>query len=139
MSSTPYEPPERDIGSRVAPAATAIVVVASIAIALSLLGLLFNALGMGAGMLGQVGRDERIAQLMGGGIGIVLNVLAIVLYGGAIYGALKMKALQSYAMAVTSSVLVMLPCSCCCLAGLPVGIWALVVLLDANVKAAFRS
>jgi hypothetical protein len=139
MTTTPNLPPGRDIESRVSPPAVAIMVVAGIAIAFSLLGLLMNALGMGAGMLGDLGHDERIAGLMGGTIGIVVNVLSLLFYGVAIYGALKMKGLESYAMSVASSVLVMLPCSCCCLAGLPVGIWALVVLLDANVKAAFRS
>jgi hypothetical protein len=31
------------------------------------------------------------------------------------------------------------PPPCCCLNGIPVGIWALVVLLDTNVKAAIKS
>ena len=33
----------------------------------------------------------------------------------------------------------MVPCLACCLVGLPVGIWSLVVLLNAEVKAAFKS
>ena len=32
----------------------------------------------------------------------------------------------------------MLPCTCCCIAGLPVGIWALVILLKPEVKSAFH-
>jgi len=54
-------------------------------------------------------------------------------------GALRMKNLQSYGLAVTASILAMIPCtsSCCCLIGLPIGIWALIVLMDKDVKAAF--
>ena len=32
----------------------------------------------------------------------------------------------------------MLPCSVCCLLGLPMGIWALIVLLDNDVKQVFN-
>ena len=31
----------------------------------------------------------------------------------------------------------MLPCSACCLLGLPMGIWALIVLIDNEVKRLF--
>jgi len=56
------------------------------------------------------------------------------------YGGIKMKNLQNYSLAMSSSIIAMIPClsPCCCL-GLPIGIWGLVVLSDANVKAAFRS
>ncbi len=54
-------------------------------------------------------------------------------------GALRMKNLQSYGLAVTASILAMIPCTsgCCCIIGLPVGIWALIVLMDKDVRAAF--
>ena len=140
MASPTYLPgPNPEAESRVAPPAIAIVVVAGLAIAMCVLGLLFNLLGIGAGSLGGVARDERFAQLLGGTIGMISNLMGLVFYSVAIVGALKMKALRSYGFAVTSAVLVMLPCSCCCLAGLPVGIWALVVLMSADVKAAFTA
>jgi hypothetical protein len=43
-------------------------------------------------------------------------------------------------VAVIASVAAMLPCtvSCCCILGLPVGIWSLVVLMKPEVKQAFR-
>ena len=140
MASPTYLPgPNPEAESKVTPPAIAIVVVAGLAIAFCILGLLFNLLGIGAGTLGGVARDERFAQLLGGTIGMVSNLLGLVLYSVAIWGALKMKALESYGLAVASAIIVMLPCSCCCLIGLPIGIWALVVLLGADVKAAFRS
>lgn len=140
MASPTYMPgPNPEAESKVAPPAIAIIVVAGLAIVACIFGLLFNLLGIGAGTLGGVARDERFAQLLGGTLGMVSNLLGLVLYSVAIWGALKMKALQSYGLSVASAVIVMLPCSCCCLIGLPIGIWALVVLLNADVKAAFHS
>jgi hypothetical protein len=56
-----------------------------------------------------------------------------------IYGALKMQRLESYGLAITSSILSLIPClTCCCCLGLPFGIWSLVVLNRPDVRAAFR-
>lgn len=141
MASATYLPgPNPEAESKVTPPAIAIIVVAGIAIAFCILGLLFNVLGLGLGSLGPMGRDERLGQLVGGTLGLISNALGLIVYGVALWGAVKMKALQSYGLAVTSAILVMLPCSfCCCFVGIPVGIWALVVLLSADVKSAFRS
>jgi hypothetical protein len=52
----------------------------------------------------------------------------------------KMKRLESYGLAMTAAIIVMVPyVSPCCILGLPFGIWALVVLCDSSVKAAFRN
>jgi hypothetical protein len=53
-------------------------------------------------------------------------------------GALRMRALKSWGLALTGAILACTPCSGCCIVGLPFGIWALVVLNDASVKAAFQ-
>jgi hypothetical protein len=70
------------------------------------------------------------------GFGFVGLALAILV----IFGAVKMKNLENYALAMTSAIVAMIPCisPCCCL-GLPFGIWALVVLCDGQVQAAFSS
>jgi hypothetical protein len=52
-------------------------------------------------------------------------------------GAWQMRQLKYYGLGMTSAVLAMLPCHICCLAGLPVGIWAFIVLLKPEVKSAF--
>jgi len=55
-------------------------------------------------------------------------------------GAMKMKNLENYSLAMAAAIVAVIPCiSPCCLLGLPFGIWALVVLNDSSVKAAFRS
>lgn len=61
----------------------------------------------------------------------LLGVLALI-------GAIKMKNLSGRGWAYSSAILSMTPCtSGCCLLGLPFGIWALVVLANPDVKAAF--
>lgn len=71
---------------------------------------------------------------------IVSSIVGFVIGIVVIMGALKMKNLESYGFAMTASIIAMVPCiSPCCLLGLPFGIWALVVLSDGQVKAAFRS
>jgi len=55
-----------------------------------------------------------------------------------IYAALKMKDLKQWGLAVAASILAMLPCiSPCCVIGLPIGIWCLVILMRPEVKDAF--
>jgi len=61
--------------------------------------------------------------------------LAISLLVG--YGALQMLKLRSYGWSLAASILALIPCtSPCCVVGLPIGIWALVVLSRPEVKAA---
>jgi hypothetical protein len=68
----------------------------------------------------------------------VAGILGILVGGFIIFASMKMRQLQSWPMAVAASVVAMLPClSPCCCIGLPIGIWALVVLFDQNVKASF--
>jgi len=82
---------------------------------------------------------QRIIQSMSGALGIVSCIVGIILSFVVLYGALQMKRLRSYGWAMTSSILALVPCtSPCCLLGLPIGIWALVVLLKPEVKAALK-
>lgn len=78
-----------------------------------------------------------IASSMGVGY-IVVSILALILSVVIILGAVKMKNLQSWGFAAAAAVLAMIPClSPCCIIGLPVGIWALMVLNDPDVKTSF--
>ncbi len=68
-----------------------------------------------------------------GGAFVELLVAAFI-----IFAALKMKDMQHWGLAVAASILAMLPCiSPCCVIGLPIGIWSLVVLMRPEVKDAF--
>jgi len=75
-----------------------------------------------------------------GPIYIVIYVITLILAIMVLMGAMKMKNLKSYGLAMTASILAMIPCvSPCCVAGLPIGIWSIIVLNDIHVKNAFRS
>jgi hypothetical protein len=76
-------------------------------------------------------KSSQLQGIVGGAISLVCSVL--IFLGGS-----KMKHLQGYGLAVTGSILSIIPCtnSCCCI-GTPLGIWALVVLLNSDVKLAF--
>ncbi|HPM84681.1 MAG TPA: hypothetical protein PLF81_28445 [Candidatus Anammoximicrobium sp.] len=109
-------------------------------------GLVMNLAGIGAGA-GAVPENipPEQAQMfeminsVSGGIGIVGSLIGLAVGVVILLGALKMKSLTSYGFAMASAVLAMIPCvSPCCLVGLPIGIWAVVVLNDPAVKSAFR-
>ncbi len=109
----------------------------------SAVSLLFNLLGAGMGLAGMVpgeaAYDDALGNLMSGTLGVVFAIVGLAVAGLIVFGALKMKDLQSHALAMVAAIVAMVPCvSPCCLLGLPVGIWALVVLLKPEVKAAFR-
>ncbi|MBX3422119.1 MAG: hypothetical protein KF752_11250 [Pirellulaceae bacterium] len=79
-------------------------------------------------------------DLMNGEGTLVFNLLALVIGIGLVVAGLRMKAFRSYWLVMTFAVLGMMPClSNCCIVGLPLGIWAIVVLSDVHVKAAFMS
>lgn len=124
--------------------AIGLIVTAVIGILLALLGLGMNALGLGMAGLGDMGREydqlQRYTEFVGGGLGIVMNLIILVVSGLIIWAALEMQKLRRYTMAVVASVLAMIPCiGPCCIIGIPIGIWSLVVLMKPEVKAAFVS
>jgi hypothetical protein len=118
------------------------MVIAGISIAFSLLGLVLNLLGTSMGSLlpSSAGADERVVNMFSGIFGIIFNLIAVGINGFVIFGAMKMKKLENYTLSMIAAIVNGLPCSgCCCGFGLAVSIWALIVLFDNSVKAAFRS
>jgi hypothetical protein len=67
----------------------------------------------------------------------VINLVIAAVNGFVLFGAIKLLRLRNHSVAVVASVVAMLPCQCCCLFGLPFGIWALVVLNKPEVKSHF--
>ncbi len=125
--------------SMVSGPAIALIVVAAIGMLFQLGSILMHVLGAGLGVLGVAGgNNDAFGSLFSGVFGLVFNGFAFVLGGVVIYGALKMKELQNYPLAMASAIIALVPCtSPCCVLGLPIGIWALVVLLNQEVKGAF--
>jgi len=118
-----------------------LMVTAGIGALMAVVSFLSNVLGFGfnAANMGDMGGNEQWIGMMSGGLGMGLNVLALVMAVVVFFGASKMMKLESYGLALAASIIAMIPCiSPCCLMGLPIGIWSLVVLLDKDVKAAFH-
>lgn len=154
MSSNPYEnpyqpapggnvpggggPPTGNASELVNLPAILLLVAGGIGIAAHIIGIAMNLLGVGLGAAQAEGADQT--ALMAQGIGAIVGaVLGLGCDAVVIVGALKMKKLESYGLAMAASIIAMLPCiSCGCLLGLPIGIWSLVVLNKPEVKSAFR-
>jgi hypothetical protein len=78
--------------------------------------------------------QNGIAGLVTGGVLVLIGLLIIL-------GGVRMRRLQSYGLALTGAILAAIPClsiGACCGLGEIIGIWSFVVLMDPEVRAAFR-
>jgi hypothetical protein len=80
---------------------------------------------------GQILQLTGVAYVVAGVVGIIFAVVIIL-------AGVKMMNLKSRGLAFTASILAMIPCSCGCIVGLPIGIWSLIVLSQPDVKSAFK-
>lgn len=72
-------------------------------------------------------------------LGVALSVFGLLFGAFIIFAAYRMLNLKGWGMAVTAAILSVVPCfQSCCILSLPVGIYALVVLFDENVKQNFK-
>lgn len=82
------------------------------------------------------GAKDAIAMLAGTGSKL-FGLLGMAMSGLMVYGGVQMRNLQSYGLAMAACVLGMLPCTNCCCVTLPIGIWALTLLMKPEIKASF--
>jgi hypothetical protein len=74
-----------------------------------------------------------------GAAGVAFCFVGLLVAGFIIYASLKMKELTQWSLCIAASIIAMIPCiSPCCIVGLPIGIWCLVVLTKPEVKTAFH-
>lgn len=100
--------------------------------------LLWNLLFAGASAMTSSGAGEAGCALLGGGFQILIGLIDMALCGFVIYGGLQLKNLGNWTMALIASILAAIPCcTVCCLIGMPGGIWAIILLLKPEIKAAF--
>jgi hypothetical protein len=127
--------------SKVAGPAIGLMITAAIGMLLQLVSGLMNLLSMLGGTAVALDQGaDGIGMLLNGVVGLGINAIGLVMGFILIFGAVKMKGLSSYGLAMGASVIAMLPClSPCCFLGLPMGIWSLVTLSDPEVKAAFEA
>jgi len=120
--------------------AIGLIVTAALGAVAQLLGLLSRVLGFGMSGLNAQNREALPEWFiaMSGSVGIAANIIGMLMAVVVFMGALKMKNLQNYGFAMTAAIVAMVPCvSPCCWIGLPIGLWALIVLNKPEVKSAF--
>ena len=121
--------------------AMGLLITGVIGVVLGALSLLMNLLGMGmSGLegLGGGGATDQYMQYMSGGVGIVSGIIALGISGFIIWSSMQMKQLRNWNMSVAASIVAMIPCiGPCCLIGIPIGVWSLIVLMKPEVKSAF--
>ena len=141
--SGPAGQPSRAAEELVSSPSVALIVVGVLNILTGLIGAAFNMAGLNripfqAGNA-PPGFNPEMFRMFSGGIGAVFNLIGVAVGVVVLLGALKMKKLESREWSMASAILAMIPClSPCCIVGLPVGIWALVVLNKPELKGAFR-
>jgi hypothetical protein len=144
--TTPIAPPAMPMypsgltggASQVNGPATGLIVVAVLGFLLQAVALAFNFVGKSI-LASRATPGDAWASMFSGSLGVASNVVGILVSGVILFGGIKMKKLENYGLVMTASVIAMIPCiSPCCIVGLPIGIWAMVVLSKPEVKSAFH-
>ncbi len=140
----PPIPPSANADSVVQGPAIGLIVTGGIGILFGSLGLLMNVLGVGmagmSDMMGEFGEFEDLAQMTSGAIGILSGLIGLAISGLIVWAGLQMMKLRQWTLALVASILAMIPCiGPCCVIGIPIGIWCLIILLKPEIKSAFHS
>lgn len=135
-----YESPEADARAR-----NALVVPGAVLAVISALGILVC--GFFATVYAVMDPEEMRRELtargqpmefaeLGQQIGMVMFGVSCLLNCISLAGAVAMMRARGWGLAMTGTIIALVNL-CCCVAGIPVGIWCLVVLLRPETKAAF--
>ncbi|MBN1223527.1 MAG: hypothetical protein JXB23_09775 [Candidatus Aminicenantes bacterium] len=140
MNSESQTPPKaQDPMWQVSGPSTGLLIVGIIGGIISLGSFFSISIGTGFSTLWWKGFPDRYEDLWEGAFGIGSSLVGIIIAAFVIYAALKMKELSQWNLAVVASVLALIPCvSPCCIVGLPIGIWSLIVLTKPEVRSAFH-
>lgn len=133
------QPMTNDAHRQISGPATGLLITGILGALLSVTGFIVNIIGTGISSMVVDYIPDRYEELIEGTVGIGISFVGILVAAFVIYASLKMKELTQWELSVAASVLAMIPCiSPCCIVGLPIGIWCLVVLLRPEVRAAFH-
>ena len=84
-------------------------------------------------------QSERIGFFVGTVVSYCIALISLLLAPVIIYGAVQMMNGRKMGLAKIASVLAIVPLtSCCCIAGIPIGIWCLITLSRPEVKELFQ-
>jgi predicted Zn finger-like uncharacterized protein len=104
-----------------------------------ILGLLIGLFYVIQAIVGHPLLDPRAQQQAQEPVFLWAFALVSLIWGAVVtLGGVKFMQLNSRGSVMVACIFAMLPCNPCCLAGLPIGIWGLVVLARPDVKRAFR-
>lgn len=142
---TPIAPPS-PMGAFATPArdqvsgpAIGLIVTAILGCLMQVLSIVMNVAGASFMAANRSMPSEAWANMFSGTFAVVAGVIGILVSALILLGAIKMKKLENYGLAMVASIVAMIPCiSPCCVLGLPIGIWAVVVLSKPEVKSAFH-
>lgn len=84
---------------------------------------------------------QKMLALLYGPVGMASNAFAMAMSALIFFGAVQMQKLKSFEFAVVAAIIALLPCATNCCAwvfGVPVGIWALIVLNKKEIKSQFK-
>lgn len=131
-----------DIPSKVKSPAIALIIVGGLNLAIGLLTIFSGLIRLtGIGNLNEVPADpaKRIGFLVGTFSGYGIAFVTILISPVIIYGAVQMLNARKVRFAKSAAILALIPfLSCCFVIGLPIGIWALIVLGKPEVKLLFE-
>ncbi len=128
-----------DASRQVSGPAIGLLVTGIVGIFFAALALIVSILGMGFAPFIRDEIPERYAEFWEGSVGAASAIVGLAVAAFIIFAALKMRDLRQWELSLAASIVAMIPCvSPCCILGLPIGIWALVVLLRPDVKEAFH-
>lgn len=83
---------------------------------------------------------KQMAQNSVGPVAVVVQGALVVLNIVVLLGGVMMIRTKMWGLALTASILAMVDIeSCCCIIGLPIGIWSLVILMQSDVQNAFKA
>lgn len=121
--------------------AIGLIITGALNIVLALIRGVMLLAGLGMNTFQGTGNAEAEKVLMGvfSTFGVAFCVVGVL--GGIfiLFGGVKMRRLENYGLCMAASIVAMIPClSACCLVGLPIGIWSLVMLSKPEVKSVFH-
>jgi hypothetical protein len=132
-------PVTKDAPSQVSGPATGLLVAGILGAVIELTSLIALIIGTSFYSFIENEMPDKYEGLFEGTIGIGSSFVGLLVAAFIIFISLKMKELKEWGLCVAASILAMIPCiSPCCIIGLPIGIWCLVVLTKPEVKAAFK-
>lgn len=124
---------QADPTTRVSAPAIGLMAAGGLSAAVTLVYILFIAV---VGIAAVADQDSADA-LPGVGVLVGAAIVKLALDALTIFAGYQMRQLRNWTLSVGGAVAALLPCSICCLLGLPIGIWAIVVLIDEDVKRSF--